>query len=98
MNRTILGPAQTAVKDGAKYNPVNCDLIDELENLSVRNQVVDVSYWGEGEQLLRKSGRISDIFTDAKKEEFLKLEDNTLVRLDKIHQVKIHKEYLRSAA
>lgn len=37
--------------------------------------------------LLRNEGRISDIYTTAAKEEFLRLDDGALVRLDRIRSI-----------
>jgi transcriptional antiterminator Rof (Rho-off) len=39
------------------------------------------------QNLLRSEGRIEDIYTTADKEEFLRLDDGTLVRLDRIQSV-----------
>lgn len=84
----VPGPAADPASIKANYEPVSCDFSDELEHLSVRNLPVDVAYWDEARQVARACGRITDIFTSPGKEEFLKLDDGTLIRLDRILEVK----------
>ena len=88
IHRLVFGPAPDRNSLKAHYEPVSCDFTDEIEDLSVRKLPVDVSYWDQSANLKKACGRITDIFTSSEKEEFLKLEDGTLVRLDKILEVK----------
>lgn len=84
----VPGPAGDVSGLHREYSPVSCDFSDELEHLSVRRIPVEVAYWDEDEHLTRAAGRIADIFTSPAKEEFLKLDEGTLVRLDKILEVR----------
>ena len=88
IHRLVPGPAADASQLRDHYEPVACDFTDEIEDFSVRKLPVDVTYWDESAHLTKACGKITDIFTSPGKEEFLKLEDGTLVRLDKIMEVK----------
>jgi hypothetical protein len=88
IHKLVLGPAPDVSALKERYEPVNCDFTDEIEDLSVRKLPVDVSYWDQTKRLQKACGRITDIFTSPQKEEFLKLDDGTLVRLDKILEVR----------
>jgi hypothetical protein len=86
--RHVLGPAQDSGRLQPAYQPVSCDFTDQLEDISVRKQLVDVAHWDTAGKLVRSNGRIVDIFTSAEKAEYLKLDDGTTVRLDRIFEVK----------
>lgn len=84
----VPGPAVDADHLREGYEPVSCDFSDELEEISVKKLAVDVAYWDDSHHLTKASGRITDIYTSANKEEFLKLDDGTQVRLDMIMEVR----------
>jgi transcriptional antiterminator Rof (Rho-off) len=79
------------------YHPIACDFHDDLEAYAVTKRRVRILHLvppdplrSEGAfdlPLLRNEGRIQDIYTTADKEEFLRLDDGALVRLDRIRSV-----------
>lgn len=87
IHRLVPGPAADISLLKQKYEPVSCDFSDQIEDFSVRKLPVELRYW-ENSRLKLVEGKITDIFTTPEKEEFLKLEDGTLVRLDKIMEIK----------
>lgn len=87
-HRLVRGPASDAEHLHTRYEPVGCDFSDELEEISVKKLPVDVAYWDESHRPAKARGRITDIFTSPSKEEFLKLDDGTQVRLDMIMEVR----------
>jgi Rho-binding antiterminator len=65
------------------YTPVSCDFQDVLESLATLHQKCQIVYRDE---LVEAQGLIVDIYA-ANKADFLKLDDGTEIRLDKIVSV-----------
>ncbi len=83
------GPGKNKeVKFNSSYKPVDCDFTDELEFAVVKKLNVEVHFKKENEEISSVSGKLVDIFTQ-NKEEFLKISDGTLIRLDHIMEVRI---------
>lgn len=70
------------------YEPVDCDFSDELEFACIKKLQVEVKYWNAQNELHDIKGRILDLFTKDD-EEFLKMSNQTLIRLDRICSVHI---------
>ncbi|MDQ3001935.1 MAG: hypothetical protein M3Y08_11835 [Fibrobacterota bacterium] len=83
------------------YKPIECDFHDRLEEFAVTRRRVRISHesgqaqerpsgqvleGGSGSEV-RCEGLIEDIYTTERKEEFLRMEDGTTIRLDKIKAV-----------
>lgn len=86
--KIVSGPAPNPRSTSDRYEPVDCDFVDELEDFAVRRIPVIVEYWNDRAELIQLSGLIRDIFTTSEKEEFLRISDGTEIRLDQIHQVR----------
>lgn len=75
------------------YRPIACDFHDDLEAYAVTKRRVRIFHSAPigvesaAPALLRNEGRIQDIYTTAAKEEFLRLDDGVLVRLDRIRSI-----------
>ncbi len=69
------------------YRPVDCNFTDELEYLSIHKIEIRLIY-KSGCHLSEHTGKIEDIFTK-KKEEFILMTDDLVVRLDHICQIRI---------
>jgi Rho-binding antiterminator len=69
------------------YRPIDCDFHDQIESLATTRHRVHVTYKDEGGGLAARDGIIVDVYTAPSKEEFLKLEDGTTIRLDRITDV-----------
>jgi Rho-binding antiterminator len=69
-----------------KYQPINCDFHDYLEELSTLNKQCEIVYRADdgSDQIAR--GHIVDVFTEDS-QEFLKLTNNTKLRLDQLKSV-----------
>lgn len=70
------------------YEPVDCDFSDELEFAVIRQLPVEVKYWNVKNDLHAIRGRIIDIYTE-NQAEYIKMSNQTLVRLDRIASVHI---------
>lgn len=71
------------------YAPVDCDFHDRLEALATtRRRVHITSRNEEGREQESSEGVIVDIYTTPAKEEFLRLDDDTSIRLDRILTVR----------
>ena len=70
-----------------KYKRIACSVYDRYEGISSLNQRIDIVFLGNSnERLVRKDILIEDLFTKTKVE-YMKLEDQTIIRLDKIVSV-----------
>lgn len=73
------------------YRPVACDFHDRIEALATLRRHVHISHEtdasGADAQALAE-GVIVDIFTTSGKEEFLRLDDDTTIRLDRIVELR----------
>lgn len=88
IHRLVVGPAESGNRLPEQYEPVSCDFSDQLEDFSVRRLPVDLSYWvGPGEERLVE-GTIENIYTTSEKEEYLRMDDGTTVRLDRIRELR----------
>lgn len=85
---TLAGPLKHFVPMEQNYNPVDCDFTDELEFVSIKKIMVEVGYWGVDSVLHKCHGFIIDILTQGK-EEFIIMSDGEMVRLDRIHQIRM---------
>lgn len=79
--------------EATDYQPVECDFHDRLEEFAVTRRRVRVSH-GVGQTLglvngseVHIEGLIETIYTTESKEEFLRMEDGTVIRLDKIKAI-----------
>jgi Rho-binding antiterminator len=69
------------------YRPVSCDFHDHLEELAVTRRRVRLALTSDAGEAAPKEGLIVDIYTTDRKEEFLRLEDGSEIRLDRIQAV-----------
>ena len=69
-----------------KYQPINCRFYDVLELHASRKETCLITFFENGKSVKTLESTIEDIFTKDK-EEFLKLKEGTIVRLDQILSV-----------
>jgi len=65
------------------YTPVSCDFSDELESLATLRQGCRILYHDDANREVEAQGLIVDIYA-ANHADYLKLEDGTEIRLDRI--------------
>ncbi|NJR38557.1 MAG: hypothetical protein HC781_06530 [Leptolyngbyaceae cyanobacterium CSU_1_4] len=65
------------------YTPVSCDFQDELEAIATLRQTCRIVYRSEENSTREVEGRIVDIYA-ANHADYVKLEDDTVIRLDQI--------------
>jgi Rho-binding antiterminator len=65
------------------YTPIDCSFHDRIEALATTRQRVAITHALETEARVSE-GVIRDIWTAPTKEEFLRLDDGTEIRLDRI--------------
>lgn len=68
------------------YRQIACNYYDILESIATLKEMAIFIYEDESGQRITKKARISDIFSK-NKEEFILLDDQTLIRLDRILMV-----------
>lgn len=68
------------------YTPVSCDFHDEIESLATLRQACQIAYRNESDETVEAEGRINDVYAE-NKADFLKLEDGTVIRLDRITSI-----------
>lgn len=68
------------------YTPVSCDFHDELEAIATLRQTCRIVYRTETSATAEVSGQIVDVYA-ADHADYVKLEDKTVIRLDKIISV-----------
>ncbi|MBW4516105.1 MAG: hypothetical protein KME11_12900 [Timaviella obliquedivisa GSE-PSE-MK23-08B] len=68
------------------YTPVSCDFQDELEAIATLRQTCRIVYHTEANTTSEVEGRIADIYA-ANHADYVKLEDDTVIRLDQIISV-----------
>lgn len=68
------------------YVPVSCDFHDQLEALATLRQKCQIVYRTETDEIIEAAGWIVDVYA-ANQADFLKLKDNTEIRLDRIISV-----------
>jgi Rho-binding antiterminator len=69
-----------------KYIPISCSYHDILESIAVMNEQCDIVFVDEKNQKHSIKARISDIFAKSG-EEYLRLENGSLIRLDRLRLV-----------
>lgn len=69
------------------YRPIDCDFHDQIESLATTRHPVHLTFKDEGGGLATRDGIIEDVYTAPTKEEFLRMDDGTTVRLDRITDV-----------
>ncbi|NJP09091.1 MAG: hypothetical protein HC866_06065 [Leptolyngbyaceae cyanobacterium RU_5_1] len=69
-----------------EYVLVSCDFHDQLESLATLRQECRIVYRNAADKLVELDGRIVDVYA-ANKADFLKLNDGTEIRLDRIESV-----------
>lgn len=73
------------------YRPVACDFHDRIEALATTRRHVHITHEsgpGGAESQASAEGVIVDIYTTSGKEEFLRLDDDTAIRLDRIVELR----------
>lgn len=70
----------------APYRPIDCSVHDEFELRAVRRVRCELDYLDETGAKQHRSGRIVDL-TTRNGEEYLRLDDGTEVRLDRVIRV-----------
>lgn len=67
------------------YQPIACDFHDQLEAFATTRKRVRLALKSDPPNPASQAvGRIADLYTTGSKEEFLRLEDGTEIRLDRI--------------
>lgn len=69
-----------------RYRPIDCTFHDELELRALRRVRCELVYRNDAGAELSRSGRIVDLVT-RDGEEYLRLDDGTEVRLDRLIRV-----------
>ena len=67
------------------YQPIDCDLYDELVALIMRRQHCAIRYWNDGEESAI-ADQLIDIYSQDK-QEFLRLKSGITIRLDALISV-----------
>jgi Rho-binding antiterminator len=75
-----------------KYQPIDCDYHDQLEEAAVMKWRVQFDYLDSEGQTQVYIGRLED-FKTQDGEEFVLLHNGVWLRLDRLMHVKIHKEF-----
>lgn len=68
------------------YKPISCGLHDVLESIAVLREQATIIYEDESGNRHQVRSKIKDVFS-LNREEFLKLDDDTEIRLDRIKLV-----------
>lgn len=68
------------------YIPVSCDFHDQLEALATLRQPCQIVYRNVADELVQVDGLIVDVYA-ANRADFIKLQDGTEIRLDRIVSV-----------
>jgi Rho-binding antiterminator len=68
------------------YQLVSCSFYDELEALATLRRICTIFYRTETDEEIRVEGRIVDLYS-VNKIEFMKLQDGTEIRLDRLISV-----------
>lgn len=69
-----------------EYSLVNCDFHDRLEALATLRQTCKIIFRNQMNELAEVQDRIVDVYA-ANKDDFIKLQEGTEIRLDKIVSV-----------
>jgi len=68
------------------YKPISCSFHDELESLAIRQRKVEINYWDNNNEQQSINSQIRD-FNSRDGAEFMVLESNQTIRLDRIISV-----------
>lgn len=68
------------------YTPVSCAFHDQLEALATLRQPCQMTYHTSEDEVVERQGLIVDVYAEDKAD-FLKLEDGTVIRLDRLVSV-----------
>jgi Rho-binding antiterminator len=68
------------------YQPIDCDLYNELVLLAMRHQACTIVYRDPAHQKIILEDQIVDVYSQDK-QEFLRLQSGTIIRLDTLIQV-----------
>lgn len=66
------------------YTPIDCDFHDRIEALATTRRRVHITHESETDAQASSEGVIVDVYTAPSKEEYLRLDDQTTIRLDRI--------------
>ena len=69
-----------------KYNPINCNLYDELEILAMRKQRTSIVYMDNETKVELQDALIKNLYS-REKIEYMVLENGVEIRLDQLIQV-----------
>ncbi|WP_036484468.1 hypothetical protein [Myxosarcina sp. GI1] len=70
------------------YIPVSCDLHDRLEAIATLKQSCQINFQNDDRELKQVYGKIIDIYA-AEGADWCRLDDDTIIRLDKIESFAI---------
>lgn len=87
-NEYLKGAYQNPQDIPETYESVSCDFTDEIEFVVLKKLNVELKYWNSKNMLHSIRGQIMDIYTE-NHEEFLKMSNQTKVRLDRIASIHI---------
>ncbi|HEY9880804.1 MAG TPA: hypothetical protein V6D29_20260 [Leptolyngbyaceae cyanobacterium] len=68
------------------YEPVSCDFHDQLESYATLRQPCTITYRDDDNHEVNTQALIKDVYTESGAE-YVKLEDETVIRLDQLTQV-----------
>ena len=86
VHRLLAGTVDIQTRFAAPYRAVSCTYYDDLEALATLKKTCQVIYRTDAGTEVSREGRIVDFFV-LDKAEFLKLEDGTAIRLDRLVEV-----------
>ncbi|HYX35711.1 MAG TPA: hypothetical protein VE954_21655 [Oligoflexus sp.] len=89
-NDRLPGPAYDKEHPDGLYQPVSCDFTDELESAVVLKTRLSLTFYGPHGLTTMDGVIISDLKSEANGE-WLILPDQQRVRLDFIHEIRIHR-------
>ncbi|MEM6688001.1 MAG: hypothetical protein AAF664_01150 [Planctomycetota bacterium] len=69
-----------------QYQPIACGLYDQFESLAVKREICKIEYYNAAGELQQVDSRFVDLYSKDK-EEFAKLENDAVIRLDQITRV-----------
>lgn len=70
------------------YTPIDCNFHDRIESLATLRRRVEVVHEDEADDEAVSEGVIVDLYTTPTKEEFLRMDDDTRIRLDRIVSIR----------
>ncbi len=70
------------------YTPVSCELYDELEAIATLHRTSQIAYRNEASDKVEVESKIVDVYAKDGAD-YCKLEDGTLIRLDKLEAIEV---------